>query len=182
MEQRIQILNHIFSHFQQITQWLPDNINIALEYMFKAESMIELLEVGDCGSIGGFDPKSPVNRKYGFYLYDRFIALVNRYDNKSDIKECAQFNLDSLGEYFKKLSKLRGSFFQNKMKKEVYESKWNTIPDECEYKGKIYRILNIELQGGYFTLQDLEAGKGDIQVLDNIDMDECIPVISDNLK
>ena len=53
------------------------------------------------------------------------------------------------------------------------ESKWNTIPSECEYDGKVYRILNIDMQGGYFTLQDLNAKKGDIQVVDNIDMDKC---------
>ena len=56
------------------------------------------------------------------------------------------------------------------------ESKWNTIPSECEYGGKVYRILNIDMQGGYFTLQDLNAKKGDIQVVDNIDMDKCNPI------
>ena len=56
------------------------------------------------------------------------------------------------------------------------ESKWNTIPSECEYDGKVYRILNIDMQGGYFTLQDLNAKKGDIQVIDNIDMDKCNPI------
>jgi len=53
------------------------------------------------------------------------------------------------------------------------DSKWNTIPSECEYDGKVYRILNIDMQGGYFTLQDLNVKKGDIQVVDNIDMDKC---------
>ena len=56
------------------------------------------------------------------------------------------------------------------------ESKWNTIPFECEYSGKVYRVLNIDIQGGYFTLQDLNAKKGDIQVIDNIDMDKCNPI------
>lgn len=55
-------------------------------------------------------------------------------------------------------------------------SKWNTIPSECEYDGKVYRILNIDMQGGYFTLQDLNVKKGDIQVVDNIDMDKCNPI------
>jgi hypothetical protein len=61
---------------------------------------------------------------------------------------------------------------------DVSESKWNMIPDRCEYNGKIYRILNIELQGGYFTLQDLDVERGGIQVLDGIDMDKCIPIYS----
>lgn len=110
MEQRIKILNDIFSNFQQTTQWLPDNMGNASKYMFKAESLIEMLEVDDCGSIGGYDQKSPVISKSGFLLYDRFIALVNRYDNKNDIKKCCQFNLENLGQYFKELSELRCRF------------------------------------------------------------------------
>ena len=50
------------------------------------------------------------------------------------------------------------------------------IPSECLYKGKIYRILNIEMQGGYFTLYDKEAKKGEVQVIDDVDMDECYPI------
>ena len=56
------------------------------------------------------------------------------------------------------------------------ESKWNMIPSECLYKGKIYRILNIEMQGVYFTLYDKEAKKGEVQVIDDVDMDECYPI------
>jgi hypothetical protein len=61
---------------------------------------------------------------------------------------------------------------------DVSESRWNMIPDRCEYNGKIYRILNIDLQGGYFKIQDLEAERGVVQVLDDIDMDKCIPIYS----
>lgn len=57
-----------------------------------------------------------------------------------------------------------------------YESKWLMIPNKCEYKGNIYRILDIDLQGGYFTLHDVNAKKGDVWVFPNIDMDECNPV------
>ena len=110
MEQRIKILNSIFSHFQQITQWLPNNIDTASEYMLKAESLIEILEIEDCGSIGGFDKKSPVVHESGFFLYDRFIALVKKYNNKADINKCCQFDLESLGNYFKKISELRDSY------------------------------------------------------------------------
>lgn len=53
------------------------------------------------------------------------------------------------------------------------KSNWKKIPTECVYKGKKYRILNIDLQGGLFTLQDLTAEKGEVQVLDNINMEEC---------
>jgi hypothetical protein len=112
MEQRIKILNDIFSNFQQITQWLPNSIDNASKYMFKAESLIERLETDDCGSIGGYDPKSPVVRENGFRLYDRFVALVKKYNNKKDINKCCQFDVDSLGKYFKKLSELRETFKQ----------------------------------------------------------------------
>ena len=57
------------------------------------------------------------------------------------------------------------------------ENKWNIIPTKCLYQNKVYRILNIELQGGYFTLQDPEATKrGDLMILENIDMDLCDPI------
>jgi len=105
MKQRIKILNEIFDNFHQIMQWLPDNIDTATEYMFKAEALIEMLEADDCGSVGGYDPKSPVIDETGFLLYDRFLALVRRHKNKSSIK-----NLDTLSRYFKALSELRYAF------------------------------------------------------------------------
>lgn len=110
MVNRIFILNAIFSHFQQITQWLPNHIETAAKYMYKAESLIEVLESDDCESIGGFDRTSPVLRESGFMLYDRFLALVRKYNNKSDIEKECQFDLDTLGAYFKQLFELRSSF------------------------------------------------------------------------
>ena len=74
------------------------------------------------------------------------------------------------------------SEFQKEIRKDWFkkigndESKWNIIPSQCDYDGKVYRILNIDMQGGYFTLQDLNAKRGDIQVIDNIDMDKCNPI------
>lgn len=65
--------------------------------------------------------------------------------------------------------KLSDSEYQNQIK-------WNMIPGECEYNGKVYRILNIDMQGGYFTLYDTEAKKGEVQVLDDIDMEKCNPI------
>lgn len=110
VEQRIQILNNIFSDLQQITQWLPNNIDFALQYVYQAKSLIEELEVDDCGSVGGYDRESPVIRESGFYLYDRFLALVRKYHNENDIVKCCQFDLDTLKKYFRKLSRLRDSY------------------------------------------------------------------------
>lgn len=57
------------------------------------------------------------------------------------------------------------------------KNQWNIIPSQCLYQNKVYRILDIDLQGGYFTLQDPEAKeRGDLMVIDNIDMDECYPI------
>jgi hypothetical protein len=109
MEQRIDLLNEIFLNLQGIANWLPDNIETACRYMHKAEALIEVLEVKDCGFIGGFDEKSPLIKHSDFKLYDRFLALVNRYDSKSRIKKHSQFDVDNLCEYFKKLSELKGS-------------------------------------------------------------------------
>lgn len=113
-ENRIKILNVIFEDFQQITQWLPNNIEFAIEYMYKAKGLIELLEVEDCGSVGGFDPKSPVIResspRLAFDLYDRYLAVVRRCDNEKDINKECYFDLNSLKMYFKELHELREKF------------------------------------------------------------------------
>jgi hypothetical protein len=56
--------------------------------------------------------------------------------------------------------------------------KWNMIPTHCIYLDKVYRIVNIEMQGGYFTLANPEATKrGDTMILENIDMELCDPII-----
>lgn len=45
---------------------------------------------------------------------------------------------------------------------------WNMIPTHCEYNGKVYRILNIDIRNSSFTLQDLE---------DDVDMSDCNVVV-----
>jgi hypothetical protein len=46
------------------------------KYIAKAEALIELLEIHDCGSVGGFDPDSGGDSLHGLlYLEDRFEAL-----------------------------------------------------------------------------------------------------------
>ena len=45
-------------------------------YIAKAEALIELLEIHDCGSVGGFDPDSGGDSLHGLlYLEQRFEAL-----------------------------------------------------------------------------------------------------------
>jgi len=107
---RIKLLNHIFEHFQQCTQWVPNNYNRASEYSKKAEALIDFIEVQDCDRIGGFDCKNPIKRTTGYELYDRFLTLVRKYKNETDIENSCYFNLQSLGTYFSMLSKLREQF------------------------------------------------------------------------
>jgi len=105
---RVKILQIIFEDFQQITQWLPNTIENSLEYHHKAEQLIEILEVADCGSVGGFDNANPVKRITGYELYDRFLALVHKYKDEDKIKKSCGFTLESLGKYFKTIVNLRG--------------------------------------------------------------------------
>jgi hypothetical protein len=45
------------------------------EYIAKATALIELLEIHDCGSIGGFDPEVGDSLHGLLYLEQRFEAL-----------------------------------------------------------------------------------------------------------
>lgn len=106
---RIRMLNKIFGNFQQITQWLPNNIEIANKYCIGAETLIGILEVEDCSSIGGHDMLSPVKNESGFELYDRFLALVRKHNNEKDIKPVCGLNLTHLKKYFSVIHNLRGN-------------------------------------------------------------------------
>lgn len=107
MIKRIAILQDTFRYFQQITQWIPFHLDTASKYMQKAESLIELLEVQDCGSIGGFDKDNPVINTTGFSLYDRYLALVHKYNNEADIEPVCDFTLDTMSAYYIELKTLR---------------------------------------------------------------------------
>ena len=107
------MLQDIFNDFQQITQWIPNHFEDAAKYMNKAESLIEFLEVEDCGSVGGFDDENPVIPVTGWKLYDRFIALVNKYHFYAQVSKECYFNIESLGEYFTMSGCLREHFNSN---------------------------------------------------------------------
>lgn len=81
----------------------------AAKALNKAESLIEFLEVKDCGSSGGHDEDSPVLNETMFLLYDRFLALVRKYDSQSAILSCCGFDLADIQKYFKSISQLRSS-------------------------------------------------------------------------
>jgi len=100
-------LQDIFEKLQQITQWLPGSIDHALDNMYSAKALIEMLEADDCGSHGGFDPKNPLISDSGFDLYDRFTTVLRKYDNEKDIKKSCNFDVQTLKGYFENISTLR---------------------------------------------------------------------------
>jgi hypothetical protein len=52
-------------------------------YIAKAEGLIELLEIHDCGSVGGFDSEVGGDSMHGLlYLEQRFEALKCKYGSK----------------------------------------------------------------------------------------------------
>jgi hypothetical protein len=104
---RLFILNEIFDEFQQITQWDIRNPDSTTAHLNKAEKLIEILEVDDCGSIGGFDKYNPVKRISEFNQYDRFLALISKYHANKDIVPVCDFSVEDLTEMFKKFSSIR---------------------------------------------------------------------------
>jgi hypothetical protein len=110
---RITILQAIFSHFQQMTQWITTSPGNYSKYFNKAESLIELLEIHDCGSVGGFDKKSPVKwGESGMHLYDRFLALLRKEETK--LKKEVYFTPETLRQYWKHISNEREEMFDEK--------------------------------------------------------------------
>ena len=104
---REKTLQRIFSHFQQMTQWVwtPDNY---AKYYNKAESLIETLEIEDCGSVGGFDKENPKRIISGFDLYDRFLTLIRK--EKTVLKKEIYFTVETMIEYWRQIRELREKF------------------------------------------------------------------------
>lgn len=56
--------------WEMYNQWMPDNFPTAISHYFKMEALVELLEVANCGSTGGFDDGQPD---------DHSLSLAKRY-------------------------------------------------------------------------------------------------------
>lgn len=76
------ILKRIEKELQMVYQWSDlfekkrvntDYSYRAFEYMYRAEALIELLEIHDCGSTGGFD-----GEESGLYSLEERLALLKR--------------------------------------------------------------------------------------------------------
>jgi hypothetical protein len=81
---RIKVLNRIGDHFQMIIQWhgikKPSCSESTTQYFNKAMALIELLEIEDCGSTGGYDKGQPPAST----LFDRWDWLYRKYDNPEE--------------------------------------------------------------------------------------------------
>jgi hypothetical protein len=107
---RRQILSDILDCFQGMYQWVcsPEHYS---KYAHKAEALIELLEVVDCGSVGGFDRNNqsvvcnnhccPKNAT-GFRLFDRFLMVLNKYS--TNLTSVCGHNVEFFFKFFKKLA------------------------------------------------------------------------------
>lgn len=109
---KIKLLNNVFDNFQQITQWLPNQLDTANNYESKVCAILDILE-DDIFGVRRTRFKRGYIPKYescGNNLYDRFYFIVkeSRYD--SHIKKVCYFDVEKLYQYFKKLSELRESF------------------------------------------------------------------------
>lgn len=107
---RIDILQQIFSRFQHALQWVTSNPETYVSSLNKAESLIELLEISDCGSVGGFDKTNKNQKISGVKTYDRFMTLVRKENKYTDLKDECGFTVESLSELFKLINNARNSF------------------------------------------------------------------------
>jgi len=78
---RLVILQEIADDLHGLIGWAESmSFDTAQKYNAHAESLIELLEVADCGSIGGFDD----GQKYNCNLFYRWDWLVKKYHDPKD--------------------------------------------------------------------------------------------------
>ncbi len=84
---RVIILNAIADELGMSSQWLPSNrvgsLESATAHLHRAETLIELLEVHDCGSVGGFDKGQ---RYPNGDVFKRFNWLLRKHHGPSAIK------------------------------------------------------------------------------------------------
>jgi len=98
---RLTILKTIGDHFQGVIQWSrhhdADWAENVVQYLHQAEALIELLEVFDCGSIGGFDSFQPPPRT----LFDRWDWLFRKYDKPDGLRfGCNIVSYEEVRDYF----------------------------------------------------------------------------------
>ena len=105
---RLFILQQIFDELQMVTQHVTDEELGATRYLSKAAALVELLEVSDCGSVGGFDRTNPHQHVTGCEVFDRFLTLLRkRKGDEKRIKPVCNANVATLTQFFTELAELR---------------------------------------------------------------------------
>ena len=109
MPDRLTVLNRIITDLACAESWKrssfkTDWANCVAEYYIKALSLIELLEVHDCGQMGGFDKGADVT--VGRNLVTRTHWLLNKY------KQAPQLPKNVLAQW-KSLLKTHNKEFKN---------------------------------------------------------------------
>lgn len=87
------ILKVIADELRCIKQWLNNDAVLgttlyrATQSENQALALIELLEVEDCGSTGGYDQKNPLVNKFTNDLVNRFYTVCKKHKQLSFAKE-----------------------------------------------------------------------------------------------
>jgi len=93
------ILDMIGDNFQSVIQWSGHaDFGRCAKYSDKAEGLIELLEIHDCGSTGGFDEDQPTASN----LFDRWDWLYRKYgqDPKGKSFGCNIASYEQIKEFY----------------------------------------------------------------------------------
>lgn len=84
-------LEKLAGNFGLIHQWMESgSIERVLEYKIRAEALIELVEIEECGSVGGYDKGQPRSRSLG----DRFEWVAKK--NGIDVTKFEQRIIDGI--------------------------------------------------------------------------------------
>lgn len=87
------LLDSAYNSLLMMQQWgNMHSYHNVLEYEYKARAIIEVLEVADCGSVGGYDRMNALqNEGSSNRLYRRFMAVARKH---GDTYERIPFFLD----------------------------------------------------------------------------------------
>ncbi|MBP4081389.1 hypothetical protein [Aeromonas sp. MrichA-1] len=102
---RIALLQKAFNCLHYGLQFLHAPGTFEAE-LHKADSIIEILEVEDCGSTGGYDRQNPNVKITGHKIYDRFLTVLRKYDNEKDIQPVCSFTPADISIAYKTLSEI----------------------------------------------------------------------------
>lgn len=89
------VLKSIGDHLAQIAQWAElHSYDFVVKDYLRAEALIQLLEIEDCGSYGGYDKNQPSAR----HIFDRFDWLCKKYGKAP--KDFIEYNSEEVFKHF----------------------------------------------------------------------------------